>query len=172
MVTTTRHKAATSTVRYEDADLGRPVEVKLRQLQDDRLEIVELRLLDVGRPITTDDLRRIPLGRIEAEANRATRTREAEGALRRIARTQTEPDVFASPRRRVSARIVAPTTRPYPDAFYERVAAVYRELAARGNRPAAEIAEASLTPVSTVHHWVKEARRRGCLPAGRPGKVG
>jgi len=46
----------------------------------------------------------------------------------------------------------------------------------RGNlvyrRYDANLAEANGVPVSTVHRWVKEARRRGFLPPGRPGRSG
>ena len=56
--------------------------------------------------------------------------------------------------------------------FYQRVAAVYRQRVAESNRPAVEMANANGVPVSTVHRWVKEARRRGFLPPGQKGRRG
>lgn len=58
------------------------------------------------------------------------------------------------------------------DDFYRQVGRAYLDLAQTTSRPAAELAEANEVPVSTVHRWVKEARRRGVLPPGRPGKAG
>ena len=58
-----------------------------------------------------------------------------------------------------------------PDSFYEQLAARWTWLTItrpRGgrHRPASELAEANGVPVSTVHRWVKEARRRGILGPG------
>ena len=60
----------------------------------------------------------------------------------------------------------------YPDAFYVAVAAVYRQLAATSPRPVADLARDNAVPVTTAQRWVKEARRRGMLGPGRPGKAG
>jgi hypothetical protein len=66
-----------------------------------------------------------------------------------------------------------PAGAAYPDTFYERVAVAYRAYMRMGVAPAQRIAEDSSAPVSTVHRWIREARRRGHLaPArskGRPG---
>jgi hypothetical protein len=71
-----------------------------------------------------------------------------------------------------AARLRIPVDRHFDDNFYEAVAATYSALAALSSRPAAEIAEANGEPVSTVHSWIRQARRRGYLPAGRQGKAG
>jgi hypothetical protein len=55
--------------------------------------------------------------------------------------------------------------------FYRRVAMAYRQYA-QVRPPAPAIAEEAGVPVTTVHRWVREARRRGYLPPGRQGKVG
>jgi hypothetical protein len=73
---------------------------------------------------------------------------------------------------RPHAKLRLPATNPKPPKFYEEVAWAYRELSAQGNRPAMELAEANGVPVTTVHRWVKEARRRGFLPPGRKGRRG
>jgi hypothetical protein len=62
--------------------------------------------------------------------------------------------------------------RSDPDKFYDRVAEAYREYAAQSRSPATKMAEEANVPVTTVHRWIREARRRGYLPAGRAGKAG
>ena len=37
---------------------------------------------------------------------------------------------------------------------------------------ASDLARTHGVPVTTAHRWVKEARRRGFLPPGSPGKAG
>jgi len=59
-----------------------------------------------------------------------------------------------------------------PDWFYQEVANQYGHLVATSNRPAAEMAEIHGLPITTVHRWVKEARRRGFLGPGRKGRRG
>jgi len=59
-----------------------------------------------------------------------------------------------------------------PDAFYAQVAQAYREYAPRTRAPAVEIAKEAGVPVGTARGWIREARRRGHLPAGRQGKAG
>jgi hypothetical protein len=54
-----------------------------------------------------------------------------------------------------------------PDAFYRAVADAYSWLAGRVRRPAVELAAANHVPTTTIHRWVKEARRRGLLGPGR-----
>jgi hypothetical protein len=56
--------------------------------------------------------------------------------------------------------------------FYREVVQIYAGLASQVRDPAARIADANGVPVTTVHRWVKEARRRGLLPAGAHGKAG
>jgi hypothetical protein len=61
----------------------------------------------------------------------------------------------------------------YPDSFYQRVADAYLTYLRAGASPAQAIAEDAGAPVTTVHRWIREARRRELLaPArskGRPG---
>jgi hypothetical protein len=56
--------------------------------------------------------------------------------------------------------------RRKPDRFYEQIAERFAYLATVSPRPAMELAKANGVPVTTVHGWVKEARRRGLLAAG------
>jgi len=71
-------------------------------------------------------------------------------------------------------RITRPD-RADPDAlewFYRDVGIAYKEYASMGRHPAPAIAEEAGVPVTTVHRWVRESRRRGFLPPGRKGQVG
>ena len=63
-------------------------------------------------------------------------------------------------------RLRVPEGQPKPDSFYGEVARIYGEVTVNTARPAAVIAEANSVPVSTVHGWIKEARRRGLLAPG------
>lgn len=62
-----------------------------------------------------------------------------------------------------SMTLTVPADRRKPDSFYTEVADRYQWLASRVKRPAEELAEANEVPVTTIHRWVKEARRRGLL---------
>lgn len=72
--------------------------------------------------------------------------------------------------RRPSLKIEVPSDRKKPDRFYQRVADLYLRASTQSGRPAEDIAEANGLPVSTVHRWVKEARRREILFPGQRGK--
>jgi hypothetical protein len=58
------------------------------------------------------------------------------------------------------------------DTFYGKVATAYRSAAIDSRQPATLLAEENDVPVETVRRWVKEARRRGFLPAGDKGRAG
>lgn len=71
----------------------------------------------------------------------------------------------------------APLTRPDgtdPQGFAHRVAKAYREaLAAKDSAPAKTLAAEAGVPVTTVHRWIREARRLGALgPASAKGRAG
>jgi hypothetical protein len=68
-----------------------------------------------------------------------------------------------------------PLVRPgrITDDFLKDLARTYRWLIASGhNAPATAIAEESGAPVATVRRWIVNARQRGFLPPGRPGRAG
>lgn len=103
-------------------------------------------------------LRALPLAAIEARANIAHR-RIGE----KIASWYTSGD----------HRLDIPTKKPWPDRFYADVAHLYLALQQEGeDAPAPVIAAANDVPVTTVRGWVRQARRRGHLQPGRPGRVG
>jgi hypothetical protein len=65
-----------------------------------------------------------------------------------------------------------PAGRNLPDEFYATVAERYRDAAARGLSPRTAIAEAASVSTDVAGRWVRQARKRGYLPATEPGKVG
>lgn len=168
-----------------DPEPGTEVRVHLESI-DGRQRIARI---EISGEISAKALRSIPVGRIEATANSLFDGGDA-GAL--------GPDAELTPRTRISvdggwevhtdevhdrpepqsqppASLLLPDTQPHerkPEHFYEAVAALYRSLAIDSSRPAAMIAEANDVPVTTVHRWVKEARRREFLPPGRSGAAG
>lgn len=133
------------------------VHVRLVARDDGRLRITGLRL---DGPVSAEALRSVPVGRIEAAAN-----------------AQLHPERPPQPRRRKTDARIPETfrsnaVRGYPDAFYDSVASAYRTLVASTPRPVSELAYANDVPVTTAQRWVKEARRRGLLAPGHPGKAG
>lgn len=157
--------------------------VWVRLVDDDgRLVPVDL-FLEVDEPHVLDAkvLRRVPLGRIEAAANapdnaKVIRRRMLHHAVPSIGdtlKTVARPRAVGPDVGEWQPLILAvPKTRPYPSDFYGFVAAAYFAAAEHTPAPAVAIAEANGIPVKTVHRWIAEARTRGLLPPGRPGKAG
>ena len=115
------------------------------------------------------ELRDVPLTRIETAAN-------ADPAIREWMQRAITEDMFTRHVRRVLAskrpRLERPAARrPLPDQFFKEVAAAYRGAVADGLSPSKTLAEDANTPPGTVNRWIAEARRRGYLPKGEPGKV-
>jgi hypothetical protein len=139
----------------DDPPLAVPVFVRLDEHEDGRLHAVALHVEGI---VSAEVLRAIPIGRIEALANALLHPHSADGGWRDIARLPDEL-LLADPRRR-------------PDEFYATVASTYRHLVSATAKPVVELAAANEVPRTTAHRWVKEARRRGLLAPGRPGKAG
>jgi hypothetical protein len=150
---------------HADNGHGDRVNVRFRLNDRGRLEPVELRL-EADRPIDSTMLRQLPLTMLEGLAN--------SGQVQRV-EPASEPHPPAgpllAPHRRGSTLLKVPPGAK-PDWFYERLAVAYSSLALRSNRPAVLLAERNGVPVTTVHRWVKEARRRGFLPPGQKGRRG
>jgi hypothetical protein len=132
------------------------VHVRVAARDDGRLHLSGLRLDGM---VSAELLRSVPVGRIEAAANAELRAAAPDGPRRR-------------PRARIAATLRSNAVRGYPDSFYQAVATTYRNLASTSPRPVADLATANEVPVSTAQRWVKEARRRGLLAPGHPGKAG
>src|SRR5688500_3860547 len=129
------------------------VKVRVRHDPDGR---VRLAVVQVDSP-SAEVLRSIPVGRIEAAAN---------------AELHATASATSRPQARIAAALRSNAVQGYPDAFYDAVARTYRHLATTSSRPVGDIAEANDVPLSTAQRWVKEARRRGLLAPGHPGKAG
>ncbi|MEV4170245.1 hypothetical protein [Nonomuraea sp. NPDC049709] len=160
----------------QEPPLSGTVLVQVAVAAGGRLVLTGLRI--DGAP-TAGLLRSIPVGRIEVAANAqltavddvitpvtVSRLRQTElPSLDGAGWEMTAPD-------RAVPRPAPVRKRGRPDDFYREIADTYHELAQVSARPAAELAELRDVPITTAHRWVKEARRRGFLPPGRPGTSG
>lgn len=161
-------------VRFHQRDDGRlrPCAVLLdNSAADDDLDVRRFRsfpLADVETAANFPEIATAIVARLDEET---TLTIEGVTSSERYRSTTRRT------RRRVGTlRVPAPDTRGrYPDSFYEQLAAHYTMLVGfqRDPAPARTIAENNDVPVTTVHRWIRETRRRGFLPAaraqGRPG---
>lgn len=173
--------------RFASGSSNPEVWVRIEARRDGRLEATELH----ARGLSPADLRQIPLGRIEAAVNeegvraevleRIRRQGERAGGplqeLRSIApsrgerelRVLAEHEAWLAPFLGLSS-ILRLRPRPGekgPDWFYREIGAIYERLSATTGRPAPDLARKAGVSVSTVHRWVKEARRRGLMAPGR-----
>lgn len=135
--------------------------------------------------VRSPDLRIIPLGRIEEVLNE----RRLAGLIREVlggggieAGLDLTPSNLPLPTfpKRTSAAtglteygLAGAHKRPRSDDFYRQVADLCGQLLATGHDNYAPlIATANSVPVTTVHAWVKEARRRGFMaPSSRAANV-
>jgi hypothetical protein len=143
--------------------------------------------------ITPEILRGLSVRRLEAELNAAPRLEPGQpypmGAavvanfVRSVSDDELEPSLAElRDRAREQTRQARPKepdrprlTRPdgaSPDEFYPRVAAAYSQYALLTTAPAKEMAAEASVPITTVHRWIREARRRGFLTRARKGKAG
>jgi hypothetical protein len=170
--------------RYHDSRHPEPVWVRVQPTPEGRLVIRELYLTadnDLGSErIDTDQLRRLSPARIEATLNSAPskalileRLGQAPGPKEPRGPAKPSPMVRGSTSGRVIGEgLRPPPGRPRPDSFYQDVANEYLLAASVNARPAVVLATAAEVPVSTMHGWIKEARRRGFLPPGQKGRRG
>jgi hypothetical protein len=129
--------------------------------------------VDAPDQLSAEVLRSIPVGRIEAAANAQLHPSAPDPGADPLAWPEgTSPLDADGLRVPDELRTADDAGRGYPDMFYGAVAAAYRLLAAASPRPVADLAGANEVPVTTAQRWVKEARRRGHLAPGRPGKAG
>lgn len=157
------------------------VRVRFEQVGN-RLQASELRLFGA---ITSDGLRAVPLRRIEGAANTTLRSAILEAIDRPmpddvdllatgIRAYEPGRDLwreFIDRRRARSLRIPGAEEpghpgRKRPDAFYRHVAELWGYVE-RTDGSAEDLAAANDVPASTIYRWVKEARRRGFLPAAK-----
>lgn len=150
----------------------------------DRLVITDLFVH--GSALDSEALRKVSISRLEAALNAPDddhlgRTLEAQAKLAREGRTWSDDDLTLpklrgrAPREDKKQRRRERLSRPDgkdPENFYRAVAFAYGEYAISTNAPAKELAEEAQVPVTAAHRWIREARRRGFLPAARKGKAG
>lgn len=110
---------------------------------DERNKIHQLRVTAPrGQSVTGATVRKIPLSRLIAE--------------------------IAGPTAAPPLQLVQPDGRwtRKTDEFYQSAADAFLWLSRTSPRPATVLADANSVPVTTVHRWVREARRRGLLTVG------
>ena len=131
-----------------------------------RVELSRIEVDGLDGPLQPDVLRRLQIARHVAWLNG---DEDQRARARAVLALGGELVLDTTPRLRLAGSNAAPK----PAGFYERVAELYGDLTARGERGAAKrIAQANGVPVTTVHNWIKEARRRELLPPGSPGRAG
>jgi hypothetical protein len=141
-------------------------------------EIVQLAV--VGRNLTADKLRTIPLGHIETLANANPEfgphiegtPQNTMGEKFDAFRQETNRYVMAKAYRHKPHEPLSRPNGSNPDAFYREVAEAYRDVVQDHRNVAVVLAEEANVPVGTVHRWIMEARRRGFLPPARVGRAG
>jgi hypothetical protein len=135
-------------------------------LPDRRLVIVGVKLeAKPEAPIDTDVWRRVPLGYLTQLANVPQN--------RKVIANTGHVKVEVGRARQASYRLKPPAERRYPDRFYGKVAAAYERAVTERQAPAQTIADVNEVPVTTVHRWIRETRRRGLLqPARGNGQAG
>jgi hypothetical protein len=122
--------------------------------------------------ITARELRDLPLGQIEVWVNELVQ----QGFVDVLQAKLSDAVQFGNPPAGVLTWVdklpAAPAKGAKGDEFYRRIGEVYGKAAVASTRPAADLAKVWEVPVTTVHRWVREARRRGHLPPAEPGRRG
>lgn len=181
-------------VRINDPRLPGWLYVRFEQDERGRLRPRDLFLEGADEPISPKHLRAVPLEDAEAWANGMRGQDSVLGRLPIVApdlrgyaatfattygKPVSVPTKQAPPRRPIPDApaverepIRRPEGRALPDDFLRDVAAAYSDLAQNGQKPAPIIAGEAGVPVTTVHRWIKEARRRDLLAPARRGATG
>ncbi|MEU4405032.1 hypothetical protein AB0F88_10935 [Streptosporangium sp. NPDC023963] len=153
-----------------------------RFVPDERGELVVRDLVlsaKDDRRITAADLRGIKVSAIEGQAN-------APAFLSQHLREKAQPEdeyiaklrvalAEVPEEKRAAKRPKIELTRPDgqdPEGFYQQVADAYRLAMAETTKPAMRLADVAGVPVGTARRWINEARKRGFLPKGKPGRAG
>lgn len=129
--------------------------------------------------ITSDLLRRIPIGQILAEAQKALAEDDwRRDGVRVLMGPWLSPEEISPKERQVlesANRAAADTRRGRPelaDELLDEVAHAYLDQAAAGAGLTRRLAQQFDRPEATVRDWVAAARRRGYLSAATPGRRG
>jgi len=153
----------------------RDVEVFLAGAIGDHGKPVITGLALLGEQLSPGDLRRIPLGRLQAALGSPRRrewltTTGNPHPLRELQDVADDgPDeLFRRNDRR--PRLKRPDGTD-PSSFYGQVADAYRQYIQHSNKPAVEIATEAGVPVSTARRWINHARELGLLEKGQRGRA-
>ncbi len=125
------------------------------------IDSTRLRTIKLAR-VSPDPLRHPQWPRPEPPSQAELASAWAESGMRAAARGRLVP----TGDRRLQVRRPGET----PDDFYQRVASFYSWAAATTGTPLKEISRDTGANKSTAARWVREARRRGYLPATTRGR--
>jgi hypothetical protein len=121
--------------------------------------------------VTARDLRNFPLGKIEVWINQLAQQGRVDPVEARLS-DAVAFGITAGSATWVDKLPEAPATGAKPDEFYRRVGEIYGKAAVVSTQPAKDLAVAWELPTTTVHRWIREARRRGHLPPAEQGRRG
>jgi hypothetical protein len=133
-----------------------------------RWVVDEVRFVDFR--VTARDLRDFPLGKIEAWVNHLAQQGLVDPIEGKVSGAVQFPSTGVAGW--IPGPPEAPTKGPKPDEFYRQFGEIYGKAAGASTQPAKDLAEAWEVPVTTVHRWIREARRRGHLPPAEQGRRG
>jgi hypothetical protein len=121
--------------------------------------------------------REFPLSRVENAVNADANVR-AEIGMKHAKNAPADLDAYFATKAQIRSerleprhRLERPARRRLDDDFYAAVARAYAGAVAEGLNPRKTLADDSGTPADTVARWIAEARKRGHLSAGEPGKA-
>jgi hypothetical protein len=130
----------------------------------------------LGDQISPGDLRRIPLGRLQAALSAShrrewlTTTGSQPHPLRELQDVADEGPDQLFRRDDLRPRLTRPDGAD-PPSFYGQVADAYRQYVQHSNKPAVEIAGEAGVPVATARRWINHARELGLLEKGQRGRA-
>jgi hypothetical protein len=144
--------------------------------KDRRHRLTQIKELHVFDP-SPAGVRSVPLARIHAAA-----TMRGSGLIQLMLAAgadqeppagmlSTRPPAGAGAKLERRYRLKRPAGRRLNDDFYRDVAHAYQSAVAFGLKPRKAIVTDTGAADATVAGWILEARRRGHLPEGEPGKV-
>ena len=130
----------------------------------------------LGEQLSPGDLRRIPLGRLQAALGTPRRrewlttTEHHPNPLRELQEVADDPPDQLFRRNDQRPRLKRPDGTD-PSSFYGQVANAYRQYIQHSNRPASAAISTAGVPVSTARRWINHARELGLLEKGQRGRA-
>jgi hypothetical protein len=155
------------------------LDIRVKLQRAERFEVAAVMVAGHNGPVFATDLRNVPLGRLVEVINHPELASAIRWAMGHGTGYDWAPDAPSDPG---SAYNLPAVPAPEPvytldgvhdvrrsKQFYVDVAAAWSVAIANGHRePARVLADANQVPITTVHGWVSEARRRKVMaPSGR-----